>query len=74
LYIFSRCFVFKQNISNIVDILSRGIELLEESIEPNSDELELLYAPTGALQETSMENGWVNEYLVLSEAFDRLIA
>ena len=41
--------------------------------ELNRDELKLLFAPTGALQETSMDNGWAGEYLLLSERFDGLI-
>jgi hypothetical protein len=61
-------------VAEIVDVLTRGIELLERGSEPNRDELKLLFAPTGALQETSMDNGWVREYLTLSEAFDGLIA
>ena len=39
----------------------------------NCDELTLLFAPTGALQETSMANGWADEYLLLSAEFDGLI-
>ncbi len=35
--------------------------------------LKLLFAPTGALQETATENGWGEDYLRLSERFDDLI-
>ena len=59
--------------AEVVEILNRGIESLERGEELNRDELKLLFAPTGALQETSMDNGWAEEYLRLSERFDGLI-
>jgi hypothetical protein len=60
-------------VSEIVAILDRGIEAIQRRTELNRDELKLLFAPTGALQETSMANGWAEEYLSLSAQFDRLI-
>jgi hypothetical protein len=60
-------------VSEIVAHLNRGIESVERGSELNRDELKLLFAPTGALQETSMENGWSGEYLLLSAEFDGLI-
>jgi hypothetical protein len=60
-------------VSEIVAMLDRGIESLERRAELNRDELKLLFAPTGALQETSMDNGWSCEYLLLSAEFDGLI-
>ncbi len=60
-------------VSEIVAILDRGIDSLTCDAVLNRHELELLFAPTGALQETSMANGWATEYLLLSEEFDHLI-
>lgn len=60
-------------VSEIVAILDRGIESLERGCELNRDELKLLFAPTGALQETSLDNGWSEDYLSLSGTFDGLI-
>jgi hypothetical protein len=60
-------------VSEIVAILDRGIEALQRGSESDRDELKLLFAPTGALQETAMDNGWSLEYLWLSAEFDRLI-
>ena len=57
----------------IVGILNRGIESLANETPLNRDELKLLFAPTGALQETSMDNGWASEYFLLSKRFDGLI-
>jgi hypothetical protein len=61
------------SVAEIVAILDRGIAALQGGTELNRDELKLLFAPTGALQETAMDNGWSDEYLVLSAEFDRLI-
>jgi hypothetical protein len=60
-------------VAGIVAILDCGIHSLECGTEPNRDELRLLFAPTGDLQETSMANGWSSEYLLLTSEFDRLI-
>ena len=43
----------------------------EETVYP--EDIELQFAPTGALQELSMSNGWDKVYLKLSEEFDRTI-
>ncbi len=34
-------------------------------------QLSLLFAPTGAIQETSIDNGWSEEYLKISEVVDQ---
>jgi hypothetical protein len=60
-------------VSEIVAMLDRGIESIERRAELNRDELRLLFAPTGALQETSIDNGWSHEYLLLSAEFDQLM-
>jgi hypothetical protein len=83
LYILKRCRALSQasqdalwsstSVSEIVAVLDRGIESLVHGGELNRNELKLLFAPTGALQETSMDNGWSDEYLLLSAEFDRLI-
>jgi hypothetical protein len=60
-------------VSEIVAVLGRAIEAIEVGREPNRRELTLLFAPTGDLQETSMANGWAEDYLALSARFDELI-
>lgn len=55
-------------------VISQAIEFFhnpEETIYPK--DVELQFAPTGALQELSMSNGWDKVYLKLSEEFDRTI-
>lgn len=63
----------ERGVSAVVAVLNRGIESLECGTELNRDELILLFAPTGDLQETAITNGWSDEYLSLSAEFDRLI-
>lgn len=36
-------------------------------------ELELLFAPTGSIQEVSVSSGWGEEFLAVSEQFDAVI-
>jgi hypothetical protein len=36
--------------------------------------LRLLFAPTGAIQETSIDNGWGNDFLRISEVIDELLS
>jgi hypothetical protein len=59
--------------AEIVTALDRAIASLETGGEIDRAELTLLFAPTGSLQETAMANGWADEYLALSGAFDGLI-
>ena len=61
------------DISTIVAMLDRGIESLARGAALNRVELKTLFAPTGALQETSMSNGWSNEYITLAAEFDELM-
>lgn len=60
--------------SDIIAVLDRSILAIELGKRPNCDELKLLFAPTGALQETSISNGWAEEFLSLSAKFDDLMA
>ena len=36
-------------------------------------DLELLFAPTGSIQEVSVSSGWGDEFLAVSERFDAVI-
>ena len=61
------------SVSEILVVLDRGISATESGKELNHDELTLLFGPTGSLQETSIVNGWGDEFLSLSTKFDDLI-
>lgn len=47
------------------------LALLVEEDEPSAAEgMWLLFAPTGALQETALSSGWHDEYMALAQRFD----
>ena len=61
-------------VSEIASVLDRAIDAIAAGVEPDRSQLKLLFAPTGAIQEISMANGWHSEYIELSTRFDDLIA
>jgi len=62
-----------RGIAEIVAVLDSGIDAIERGTDLNRHDLKLLFAPTGDLQETSITNGWAEEYLSLAASFDGLI-
>ena len=60
-------------IAEIIAVLNRGIVAIERNTTLNRSELKILFAPTSSLQDTSIANGWSEEYLLLSARFDTLI-
>ena len=60
-------------VEQIAEILQREIKSIERGEPFDRDELQLLFAPTGPLQETAMANNCADAYLALAEAFDRVI-
>lgn len=81
--ILSRCreFVLASNdsgwscmdVSEIVVSLNESIDSLARRNVLDKNELVMLFAPTGPLQETAMRNGWADEYISLSARFDKMI-
>lgn len=53
--------------------LKAAIEEIKEGKEIDLGHLKMLFAPTGPIQEISMDNGWGDEYIKLSGQFDTLI-
>lgn len=58
---------------DILVSLDHSIHRLEHSLSVEIDHLRFLFVVTGPLQETSMSNGWADEFLVLAEHFDEII-
>ncbi|WP_444905615.1 hypothetical protein ACJJIR_12630 [Microbulbifer sp. SSSA008] len=58
------------DVEEISGMLSKAVEKIEAGKSPSMFKLKYLFAPTGPIQETSMENGWSDLYLELSERFD----
>jgi hypothetical protein len=46
--------------------------LLEENHKTGLEFFQLLFLPTGTLQEISIQNGWSEEYLKLATEFDTI--
>ena len=57
----------------IYAILQRALAQLNQGMWIDEDEMIMLFAPTGDLQETSIDNGWDYQYLILSTQFDRAL-
>lgn len=49
------------------------IDDFKKGVKSSIDRLELLFAPTGILQEISLNNGWGERYIEISNRFDKLI-
>ena len=50
--------------------MDRYISEIENDKLSSRFRLELLFAPTGAIQEVSVYSGWGNDFLTLAERFD----
>lgn len=59
------------SVENIIASLGFELMKIRNSQPIDTRLLSLLYAPTGAIQETAMDNGWSQEYLRISEVIDR---
>jgi hypothetical protein len=51
--------------------LADHIDRLAQNDLSKRKELEILFAPTGALQEISLSSGWSEQFLSMAERFDR---
>lgn len=49
------------------------IEDFKRGTQGSLDKLQLLFAPTGILQDISIDNGWGEKFIELSDRFDELI-
>lgn len=54
-----------------LDRFKKRINQHDESV---FSELEILFAPTGSLQEISIDNGWGNKFVELSSRFNDIIS
>ena len=54
------------------DDLDRYVARLKINDKSCLEHLNVLFAPTGSLQEHSISNGWSDEYLRLAEQFDKI--
>jgi hypothetical protein len=57
-------------VSNLIECLAGHLRRIEADEAVDRQHLSLLFAPTGQLQETSIDNGWGAVFLRLAEAVD----
>ncbi|OPH47269.1 hypothetical protein BC351_12275 [Paenibacillus ferrarius] len=62
-----------RSVEEVLSACDTYIERLNENDKSVVTELELLFAPTGSLQEISISSGWSNEYIGLSSRFDDIV-
>jgi hypothetical protein len=58
------------SVDSALEELDNHIALLERGSLPPLLALKILFAPTGSLQEVSIQSGWAEEFLQLAERFD----
>lgn len=63
-----------RTVEEVLSALDTYIKRLNQLDKLVVSELELLFAPTGSLQEISISSGWTNEYIELSSRFDDIVA
>jgi hypothetical protein len=54
--------------------LRTALDALAAGVDVDVSTLRRLFAPTGSIQDTSLDNGWGDEYLALSEVVDAFLA
>lgn len=64
---------YYDTVDEAVADLNSHIERLRSGDLSGMFDLKMLFAPTGSLQEISINSGWGNEFLVISEKFDKAI-
>ena len=62
------------SVEEIITGLETEISRAKNSQPIDAKFLSLLFAPTGAIQETSIDNGWGNDFLRISEVIDEFTA
>ena len=61
-----------ESVKEFRDDLDNYIIRLKANDKSCLEEIYILFAPTGSLQEHSISNGWADEYINLADRFDKL--
>lgn len=61
------------DVEEVIKDLDFYIKQLKQKDKSVIEELKILFAPTGAFQEISIDNGWSDKYLELANRFDELL-
>jgi len=62
------------SVEELIDALESEIARIKNSGPPDAKRIRMLFAPTGSIQETSIDNGWGDDFLRLSEIVDPFTA
>jgi hypothetical protein len=60
--------------ADAVEELDGILSALRSGVVPGALSMEVLFAPTGPMQEVSLSSGWGEEFLALAERFDEAMA
>ena len=52
--------------------MGKYIAAIESGLLPSHHDLDLLFAPTGPIQEVSLNSGWGEEFLVVADQFEQV--
>ena len=59
------------SVEELISKLEDELHKSENSQQIDLGQLKFLFAPTGPIQDTSIDNGWGDQYLEISEVIDR---
>ncbi len=59
--------------AELVALINENLERIAKESTYDRHELDLLYAPTASLQDTAIDNGWGQEFLLLAERYDAAV-
>jgi len=62
------------NMQDALEELDTLIDRIKNDDLHNKLELSILFAPTGPIQEVSVSSGWGDEFLILANEFDAVLA
>jgi hypothetical protein len=60
-------------VGQIIKKIELELARIKISEHVDAEMLSLLFAPTGAIQETAIDNGWGDEFLRISEVVDQFV-
>ena len=66
------CWSFWEDKTKVIEEINKLIKLIEKDSIPERLEVNLLFAPTGPIQEVSMSSGWSAIFLKLAEKYDEI--
>ena len=61
-------------VAEIIQQLEEELAKIKNFLPIDKNRLSLLFAPTGGIQETSIDNGWGQEFLELSSVVDNYLS